>query len=333
MDIGIIGINFKTASVSEREAIAIAARACFGDDEIAPNWYQGVLLLTCNRIEFYFSADDLGFFHSRILNLLRSKMILPFEHQLYTYFGRDCFRHLAGVAAGFDSAIIAENEIQRQVKVAYDAACLHFDLPQPLHFLFQKSLKIAKSVRTLAPTLSPKVGLEQLVYGLWRDFFRGVNNQPILLVGNSQVNRHILAYFRRKKVEGITLCTRSVSAAEDCGVQVRDWSALKSWSDYRMIICASNTPEPILSIEEARMQQIDEKMLVLDLAMPRNVCPSLHRHPAIHLLNIDDLTKLLNHHEACKQKELDTYTKWIEQEVDKQVAIFRHKLERAAQYL
>lgn len=332
MDIGIIGINFKTATVSEREALAIAARSCFGDDDSAPNWYQGVLLSTCNRTEFYFSAEDLGFLHSRILNVLRSKMLLPFEHQLYTYFGRDCFRHLAGVAAGFDSAIVAENEIQRQVKVAYDAACLHFDLPQALHFLFQKSLKIAKSVRTLAPLLSPKVGLEQLVYGLWRDFFRGINNQPILMVGNSQVNRHILSYFRRKKVEGITLCTRSVAAAEECAVAVTDWNILKSWSDFRMIICASNAPEPILSIEETRKLEIAEKTLILDLAMPRNVCPSIQRHPAIHLLNIDDLTRLLYNQKARQQKELESCNKWIEQEVDKQVAIYRHKMERAAQY-
>jgi glutamyl-tRNA reductase len=332
VDIGVIGLNFKTASVEERELLAKAAYSCFGDEEKAPSWFQGVLVATCNRVELYFSADDLGFLHSRILNLLRSKISRPFEHQLYSYFDRDCFRHLASVIAGLDSAIVAESEIQRQLKIAYDSAALHYHLPPALHFLFQKSLKIAKAVRTLTPLLQPRMSLEQVIYSLWRDFFRSVDNRPILFVGNSQINRHILAYFRQKRVEGFTLCTRSPQTATEHGVTFGDWSLLPRWPEYRFIVCASNAVEPIITLEPLQKLPIHEKTLILDLAIPRNVCPSVKHHPLVHLLDIDDLAELILHHKATLRKEITACLHWIEQEVDKQVAIYRHKRERALEY-
>ncbi len=330
MDVGVIGMNFKTASVEERERLAKVAYSCFGDEEKAPSWFEGVLVATCNRIELYFSTEDLGFLHSRILNLLRSKMSRAFEHQLYSYFGSDCFRHLASVMAGLDSAIVAESEIQRQVRMAYDFAALHYQLPFTLHFLFQKSLKIAKAIRTLTPQLRPRMNLEQLIYSLWRDFFRGQDNRPILLVGNSQINRHILTYFKQKRVDDLTLCTRSTQAFSEEGVKVGDWTLLKDWPQYRFIICASNAVEPIIT--PLQMRPAEEKTLILDLAIPRNVCPSLKHHPLVHLLDIDDLAELICHHKAVWRKEIASCLEWIEQEVHKQVAIYRYKAERAAQY-
>lgn len=332
MDIGIIGLNFKTARVEERETLAKVTRATFANEETAPSWFQGVVLLTCNRAEIYFSAEDLGFLHSRILNALRNKILQPFEHQLYSYFGRDCFRHLVSVTAGLDSAIIAESEIQRQVKVAYDEACLQYDLAPSLHFLFQKSLKIAKRVRALTPLLQPRVELKQLVYGLWCDFFRGRNHQPILFVGNSQINRHILTHFKYKKVKELTLCTRSVAAVEEGGIEVRDWSILKSWAQFRLIICASSVLEPLLKLEMIDACPAEEKTLILDLGMPRNVCPKIKRHPGILLLDIDDLSQLMKHHKTLQSKELESCAKWIEDEVDKQVAIYHHKMQRAVEF-
>lgn len=333
MDIGIVGINFKVASVEQREDLARAICECFGNDEVAPKWFQGILLSTCNRIELYFYAKDLAFCHSRILQLLRKKMQLPFEHRLYSYFGRDCFFHLVTVTAGLDSAILGEGEIQQQVKRAYDAACLQYELAPSLHFLFQKSLKVAKAVRTLTPLLRPKMGLQQVIYSLWRSFFHNQKNQPILLVGNSRINRSIFSYFIQKKVQNITLCTRSVEMAKEFGLQVTDWSALHTWYQYRLIICATSAIEPIFTLEMAQNFAIAEKMLILDLAMPRNVCPKINWHPAIQLLNIDHLSNLIGERQAVQQLEIEGCLRWIGQEVDKQVAIYHHKAERFVAYM
>ena len=105
------------------------------------------MLSTCHRTEIYFSALNLAEAHSEILQVLRREIALAFEHELYSYFGFDCFLHLGYVVSGLDSVIIAESEIQRQVKVAYEEVQWYYPLPSCLHFLFQKSLKIGKEKR------------------------------------------------------------------------------------------------------------------------------------------------------------------------------------------
>src|SRR6185503_11227665 len=112
MQIGVLGINHKSAEISRREQVAHACRIRVSRDcEIAER-YHCVVLSTCNRTEIYFSSDNLAEAHSALLNVLRGEIEIPFEHKLYSFFGFDCFMHLARVTSGLDSVIIAESEIQ-----------------------------------------------------------------------------------------------------------------------------------------------------------------------------------------------------------------------------
>ena len=120
MRIGVLGINHKSSELPVREMLARACLCKFAKQaEIAQELYC-VVLSTCNRTEIYFSADDLAVAHTLILSCLREEVPEPFEHKLYTYFGFDCFLHLAMVTSGLDSVILGESEIQRQVKIAYE---------------------------------------------------------------------------------------------------------------------------------------------------------------------------------------------------------------------
>ena len=148
MKIGMIGISTKSSELPLRELLAKACPKCLGGDSEAAAEYNVVLLSTCHRTEIYFSSEDLASTQTELLHVLRREIQEPFEHQIYSYFGIDCFVHLALVTAGMDSLILGESEIQRQVKMAYETACLYRALQSCLHFLFQKSLKIAQEART-----------------------------------------------------------------------------------------------------------------------------------------------------------------------------------------
>src|SRR5690554_1094898 len=118
LSVGVLGVNHKTANLPLREAIARAVvnlKSIFLPLQI-------VILSTCNRTEIYFSAEDLTEGHSHLLSFLRKAIDVPFEQAFYSFFGMDCFFHLCRVAAGLDSAIFAESEIQRQVRVAYSTS-------------------------------------------------------------------------------------------------------------------------------------------------------------------------------------------------------------------
>ena len=255
LPIGVLGINFKTAELPLREAVARGASTLSG--ERAVFWpYPMVVLSTCNRAEIYFSADDLAAAHSALLAHLRPYVEGPFEHCLYSYFGIDCFAHLCRVTAGFDSAIFAETEIQRQVKVAYGSAKY---LSAPLHYVFQKALKVGKGVRNQLdlrdrPTL----------YGtLWQ--LAEWQNRSILLVGYSEINRGLLSFLTHKGVENISLCTRSDIHLE--GVRVCGRDELGHWRNYDVIVCASKANGYLISGQSNRSHTI------FDLSVPRNVDP------------------------------------------------------------
>jgi glutamyl-tRNA reductase len=259
LKIGVLGINFKTGDLALREAVARAA-VCFSDQRAIFFPHPTVLLSTCNRTEIYFSADDLAAAHSDLLAYLR----LQFEHRLYSYFGIDCFAHLCRVASGLESAIFAETEIQRQVKMAYLRSKGH--LPSCMHYAFQKALKVGKEVRNRADQ-------GPMLYGtLWKmaDWRKG----KVLLVGNSEINRGFASFLTHKKVP-FTLCTRNPE-----GAHAVDRSELDRWQQYDLIVCASKA-EGFLITGQGRGQ------VIFDLSVPRNVDPAVGE--TTRLYNIDQL--------------------------------------------
>lgn len=289
MEIGVIGINHKLADVALRELIAKAFQShhfhCFS-----------VLLSTCNRSELYFSSENLAITHQEILQAL--KCDLAFEQKLYTFFGIDCFSHLAKVTAGLDSAIIGETEIQGQVKQAYEAACSKKTLCKALHFLFQKSLKTAKEVRASYPKSLPDI--EHVLLHYAEEYF-GAHLPSPLFVGASDINLKIARFFKKKGVTNIGICNRTAKNFDD--LSFLPWEKLHTqWHSYDWIICATKCPHFILHETHTNLKS---PKLLIDLSVPRNIHPNV-QNETTKLLNIDDLQSLLDTRmQALEQKVHD----------------------------
>ncbi len=324
MHTGVIGINYKTSDLYLRELLAKACLRCFGLDKRDSIPFPCVLLTTCNRTEVYFSAPNLAEAHSVILQLLRLEIDCPFEHKLYSYFGIDCFMHLAKVTAGLDSVILAETEIQRQVKLAYENACLDFALPSCLHFMFQKCLKISKGIRTRIPLLG-RVSLENVIFQLGQWMFDDMSRCRILFVGNSEINRKILHFFRKKNLEQITLCTRAPQNAKELPCPVVDWMQLPFWHRYDLVICGTHQNDYLMTPEHIPEGKEVFTQLICDLSVPRTVDPRLSHHPHIHLMNIEELGHLIEQKQDSRLKETLQSEEWIREAVDRQLFFFHQK--------
>ncbi len=267
VSIGVFGISHKTAGLALREIIAGAAESLKGEKGLFFR-YPTVLLSTCNRTEIYFDAEDLAKAHSDLLAFLRCRIQLPFEHKLYSYFGIDCFFHLCKVTSGLDSAILAETEIQRQVKLAYRNSRF---LSKDLHFLFQKALKISKNIRSQTLEKAPTLYTTLWQMAEWR-------NRRILLIGNSKINRGLISYLLHKGIEDITLCTQK--EIESKGFQVVDRSELGFWQKYDLIVSATKSKGYLIQGDGASHH------VIFDLSVPRSVDP---KTKAL-LYNIDELS-------------------------------------------
>lgn len=334
MRIGIIGINHKSADLKLREKLAKEAERLFGPTRCAHLNFSSILLSTCNRTEIYFHSEDLAETHTYLLNAIRERIEEEFEHCIYSYFGSDCFLHLAKVTAGFDSALIGESEIQGQVKRAYEMANTYKPLAKELHFLFQKCLKIGKNLRSEAPVFKELPSIEEAILKVGNKLFEDLLMRKILFVGLSEINYKIFMRFKKMGCKNLFLCNRSFDKAHAIAqkeeVNLLNWQNLSAWTCFDLAIFGTKCPHFLITREEIK-ETITCK-LVIDLSFPRNVDPKIGK--CITLLNLNQLYSVIYRKRKLKALEFARLeSQFITDAVEKQTAIFHLKEQRFAHHL
>jgi glutamyl-tRNA reductase len=325
MQVGVIGINHKQAAVSLREVIAKACQKRFFLNNILKDVGGIVLLSTCNRCELYFNGPDLAEIHQMILAILREEISEEFEQKCYSFFGNDCFLHLAKVTVGLDSAVPLETEIQGQVKTAYENAASLGGIPHELHFLFQKCLSLGKEIRTKCPITKTVPDLEHAILLLAKQFFE-IPACP-LFIGTSEINIKIARFLKQKGIQNMTFCNRTIQRAdifaEEFDGNVLPWDELQErWIEFDWVISAAKSQGHILTSQS----QLDssKKKLLIDLAVPRNISPSL-AGGCVELFNIDTLQKLLEERKATLQNATRDAETFLLQACERKIASFHEK--------
>jgi glutamyl-tRNA reductase len=318
LQIGVVGINYKIADLSFRESIARAAAGLSGEKSLFFP-HPIILLSTCNRTEIYFGGADLATSHVDLLSYLRKQIGEPFEHRLYSYFGLDCFAHLGRVTAGLDSAIIAETEIQRQVKTAYVKSCEFSTLTSSMHYAFQKSLKLGKFVRSQFEIDRKAPTLFHAIWQLASEKLGPLAAKRILLIGHSDLNRGIAFSLEKKGIKSFSLVTKNPAAVRLPGCTAHPRSELERWQEYDLLICAASSDSYLISGQSNRLQ------VVFDLSVPRNIDPQIAANPKITLYNIEELNTWIEK----KRDWQSAQTSFCNELVTKQTHLFarayRHK--------
>ncbi len=331
MDIGIIGVNYKSADLNFRETLVKNLERMQFQRFLHP--FSKVILMTCNRFEVYFHSPSLTETHSHLLHDFTSEYNQSSRYKLYSYFGKDCFEHLVKVTSGLDSAIFAETEIQGQVKQAYQAAQQNGTCSKELHFVFQKSLKISKELRQKIPIQTKNPNFVDTVFKLQNEL-RMVSAKPkILFVGASKINLQIIGKMNNANY-AVSLTNRSEKKALEIAQKLKigflPWNKLENWVDYDGVVVATHSYEYL--IQNACVSASKPKMII-DLSVPRNVCPSVGKTPNIQLFNIDQISKIAK--EAC---QLHSYNhiemeKQIGEAVSLQRQIFSNKNKKVEKFL
>ncbi len=312
LKIGVIGLNHKTADLALREAMAKGTAALAGSKAFFFP-HPIVLLSTCNRTEIYFGGEDLAEAHSDLLRALRRQISTPFEHRLYSYFGIDCFVHLGRVTAGLDSAIVAETEIQRQVKIAYANAAQICRLPSCMHYVFQKSLKLGKFIRNQLEIDRKTPHLFQAIWNLAGE----LSQRRILLVGHSEVNRNFSHFLVQQGVRTFSVATQNPGSVCIPGAIAYGREELAHWHKYDLIVCAASSDQYLLS-GTGRVGQI-----IFDLSVPRNVNPGIH---GVKLYNIEALNQWIEQKRTLQFDKVEESLELLRRETIRTAKRYREKL-------
>ena len=331
MRIGVLGINHKLADLKLRELLAQACQKHFSPIRSMHDQQHFILLSTCNRTEIYFSSEDLAATHTYLLNIFRKEVPEDFDQKLYSYFGCDCFHHLSRVAAGLDSAIVAETEIQGQVKKAYEHYTQFYTLPQEMHYLFQKALRIGKKVRSMHLLNRGLPEIEHAILNSCHHFFKNSYAEAkILFVGVSDINQKILHFFKCKNLNNITVCNRSkenaMAWAQTYQLKVLEWTAISTWLEFDWIIFGTKSPQHLIDSNQSLPHHMGTK-LIFDLSVPRNVDPDIARHPKVILLNIDQINRMLIFRKQKTSHIITEAEQYVSEATRQQALLFKQKQE------
>ncbi len=329
MRCGMLGVHSRFSTLWFHEAFAKACIRSFQNNPLLLESLSVVLVQTCNRSEIYFSAENLSEVHSTLLDILREELDFPFEQQIYSLFGFDCFTHLCSVASGLDSIIVGESDIQRQIKKAYEAASLSYKLSPFTHFLFQKSLKIAKEIRTFYAFPKNRLSLEKMIVHLIQE--HGKTNPSILLIGNSDINRKIAHHLKTQGLAPHAIITRSVDEAKTLfkDVEVLEWEKRQIWTEFDIIIAATYNVDYVIDQRGLYPDDLWRKRILFDLSVPRAIDPVLEKIPSIHLFNMESLNKLLAQEKLILEQDLEIVENHLRAAVERQQHVFEKKYQKS----
>ncbi|AAF95325.1 TPA: glutamyl-tRNA reductase [Vibrio cholerae] len=329
-----IGINHNTASVELREKVA------FGPEKLSLALNQlstsshvkgGVILSTCNRTEIYCDVRSasknkviewLSQFHQVSLDELKPS--------LYVHEEQAAIRHLMRVACGLDSLVLGEPQILGQVKQAYAEARENHAVNPATEKLFQKAFSVAKRVRTETEIGGSAVSVAYAACTLAKHIFESLADATVLLVGAGEtielVAKHLAGHHCKRMIVANRTRERALSLAQQFGADV---IALNEIPDYLaqadIVISSTASPLPIIGkgmVESALKARRHQPMLLVDIAVPRDIEPQVGKLNDAYLYSVDDLQSIVDSNieqrkveaiqaEAIVSEESATFMSWM----------------------
>lgn len=310
-----LSINHKTASVELRERVAFTQQTLDHALEslfAQPMVQGGVVLSTCNRTELYLSVEQQDDLHDRLIGWLCDYHQLTeqeIRNSLYWYHDNDAVSHLMRVASGLDSMVLGEPQILGQVKKAFANSQRLQNQGMELERLFQKSFSVAKRVRTETDIGASAVSVAFAACTLARQIFESLAGVTLLLVGAGEtielVARHLHEHRIHKMIIANRTRERARVLADEVGAQPIELSEIDQCLQQADILISSTaSPLPIIGkgmVERAMKARRNRPMLLVDIAVPRDVEPEAGKLANVYLYSVDDLHNIIQHNLAQRK--------------------------------
>ncbi|WP_433613215.1 glutamyl-tRNA reductase [Dactylosporangium sp. CA-139114] len=306
----VVGLSHRTAGVPLLERVTLGPGempAVLAELVALPYVDEAVVLSTCNRVEIYAAVTA---FHGGLADIggvLADRAGLAMSElapQLYVHYEADAVRHAFRVAAGLDSMVVGEAQILGQLRDAYGTAAERGTAGRLLHELLQQALRVGKRVHaeTEIDRAGQSVVSAALAYG--QGATAPVEGRPALVIGAGAMGALSLATLRRAGAAPLFVTNRGHARAERLaelhGAEAVPFAELPSLLErVDVVVSATASPEPVLDAPLLAGAVADRAasghdLLVLDLALPRDVAPAVRDLPGITLVDIELLSESLS---------------------------------------
>jgi glutamyl-tRNA reductase len=320
----VAGLSYKTAPVEVREQLAVTPgrlRCCGCRLRINAGLAEVVVLSTCNRVEIYGVADH-NIDSAESLFQWINPAGLDLSPYLFFHEGADAVRHLFSVASGMDSMMLGETEITGQVKQAYQTASAARLTGPVLNRLFQKALQTGKAIRTRTQIGRGAISVGSAAMELAEKIFGDdLARQTIMIIGAGKMGEACVRHLAKKGNRTVLVSNRSFEraqllATEFGGRALRLDECLPAMAEADIVVSSTGCPETILhraEIEAVMKSRRNRRLVLIDIAVPRDIEPGVQFVGGVYLYNIDDLEALVRENLQFRERELEQCRHIIEE--------------------
>jgi glutamyl-tRNA reductase len=341
MPIVVIGLSHHSSPVTVRERFAFAEPIIPGALEklrgsgIAD---EAVILSTCNRVEIYVSTTLQG---RQAADALQRFLVEHHNYtgqlngEIYTHNEPKSLEHLFKVACGLDSMVLGETEILGQLKKAYDLALQNKHTGSRLNKAFQKAFNVAKQIRTETNIQRGSVSVGSVAVELAEKIFTSLGERQVMVIGAGETSEKTARALLSRGAHSILVSNRSheravALAAELQGraVHFEEWH--KEFSKIDIVISSTAAPHYVLDrvkLEPMMKLRKNRPLLLIDIAVPRDIDPAVNFLENVYLYNIDDLQAIADDYLKMRREEMARCEKIISERV-KGLFVVSHSAEK-----
>src|ERR1700731_2432219 len=338
MNIFCFGISHQTANVEVRERFAIPDSA-LADSlmRLAPirRGEEGVLLSTCNRTEFYIVSPDSQLAGEPLFHFFYGPVeTTEFQH-LFRIAASPTIRHLFRVVSGLESMVVGETEIFGQVKRAYEIAAKSGTTGKVLNRLFQKAFQVGKHVRSSTAITRGRVSVGSVAVEMAQQILGNLAGSKIMVLGAGETSERTARSFQSRGAKQLFVSNRSydkaVALAETMGgraIRFDDWE--EEFRDLDILVSSTAAPHAVVTrakIEPILRLRRDRPLFIIDLAIPRDVEPTVPELDAVYVYDLDSLRAIADRTLETRKKDMDVCNSLIE----KHASDFEFWLNRASE--
>jgi glutamyl-tRNA reductase len=326
-----LGVSHKTAPLELRERLSLTeGRAAGALRELteAPGVHEAAAISTCNRTELYLVVSDSVDAESTALGVLtRQAEIRPTEllGHLYSLRSGEAARHLLRVTAGLDSMIVGEAEIQGQVKRAYELALVEGATGPILNRLFRGALTAGGRARQETGISEKGLSIPSVAVELARRTLGDLGERRVLVIGAGETSELVARALAARGVATVFVANRHYDRAIGLaqrfdGTAVRFDELPEQLAAADIVVSATNSPHHIVErddIAEVMAGRDGRPLLLVDIAVPRDVEPACREIAGVSLHDIDDVQQIVERNASGREAEARLAERIIEGELDR----------------
>ncbi len=330
MDFAVVGVNHNNTPINIRETVSFTdTQKIEGINFLLDNGIEeAIILSTCNRSEVYIYSNNISDKVEVVKNFYQDYFdVESIEEFLFNKTGEEAIKHVFNVSAGLDSLVLGEDQILGQVKDAHDFARQLGSSKKVFNKLFREAITVSKDIKTTTKISHQPLSISYIGIKCLKEKMGSLENKNALVIGLGKMSKLAMKHLEEEQLNHIYVTNRSYEKLKSIQEEYKNLIPIKYEDRYEVMdkvdIVISATASPHTVLKKAEMPKTSNKLIMMDIALPRDIDKNLNEFENIEVYDIDDLKKISEANDK-KRRELASIGELI---IDEKIEEFNEWLD------